>query len=212
MLEVVWALLYSGREQDAWQSRAEMWPRTDADRIRSEILRVRGQGIHSHVNASSAGPHGKKEHAQVFNAVSRAAGNSLEVTPPQAILLEFPPSSDQNADVGEQLLDLVIDAAGKVVSAHPAGATKSISQRRSRQPRPGSSFPRSGTRARWPAASGSPSLRSNRAKFLGSLQLRFRPAFRETPALRSPAYLWQDECPRRTRRALCRLSPSRQCL
>ena len=127
VLEVIWALLYSGREQDAWQSLAEMWPRADADRIRSEILRVRGQGIHSQVNASSAGPQGKKEHAQVFNAVSRAAGNSLEVTPPQAILLEFPPSSEQNADVGEQLLDLVIDAAGKVVSAHPAGATKSIS-------------------------------------------------------------------------------------
>ena len=35
-LEVVWAYLYSGREKEAWQSLAEMWPAGDLQRIRGK--------------------------------------------------------------------------------------------------------------------------------------------------------------------------------
>jgi hypothetical protein len=33
VLEIVWAYLYSGREQQAWDALAEMWPSSDLDRI-----------------------------------------------------------------------------------------------------------------------------------------------------------------------------------
>ena len=37
VLEVVWAYLYSGRDDDAWRALAEMWPTSDQDRIRSSL-------------------------------------------------------------------------------------------------------------------------------------------------------------------------------
>jgi hypothetical protein len=42
VLEIVWAYVYSGREQQAWRSLTEMWPVTDADRIPTAILNARG--------------------------------------------------------------------------------------------------------------------------------------------------------------------------
>ena len=46
--------------------------------------------------------------------------------PPQPILLEFPPASEnQTPNVSENLLDLMIDAAGKVRSAQPEGSITS---------------------------------------------------------------------------------------
>ena len=41
VLEVVWAYLYSGREQEAWRALADMWPNGDVERIRSEIIAAR---------------------------------------------------------------------------------------------------------------------------------------------------------------------------
>jgi hypothetical protein len=41
VLEIVWAYLYSGREQDAWRSLAQMWPPADVARIRAALLKTR---------------------------------------------------------------------------------------------------------------------------------------------------------------------------
>src|SRR5258708_17282182 len=92
VLEIVWAYLYSGREQDAWRSLAQMWPPADVARIRAALLKTRERGIHSEADGTSAGPpRRKKKHAQVFDAVSRSSpGSRLEVVPPKAILLQRP--------------------------------------------------------------------------------------------------------------------------
>jgi hypothetical protein len=129
VLEIDWAYLYSGREQDAWRSLAEMWPAADMDRIRSAILNSRARGIQSQTDGASEVPaKGKKKHAQIFNAVSRpSAGHGFEVVPPSAILLELPPAPEIQRPTQPQpdlILDLVIDAAGKVRSAEAAGKLK----------------------------------------------------------------------------------------
>ena len=116
---------YSGREQDAWRSLAEMWPPADVDRIRTALLNTRARGIHSEADGTSAGPpRRKKKHAQVFDAVSRSGpGSKLEVVPPKAILMQRPPTSEQQTQP-ELLVDLVVDGSGKVRSAEPVGKVK----------------------------------------------------------------------------------------
>jgi len=55
VLEIVWAYLYSGREQDAWRSLAEMWPSADVDRIRVALGNARAHGIHDQADRTSSG-------------------------------------------------------------------------------------------------------------------------------------------------------------
>jgi hypothetical protein len=131
VLEIVWAYLYSGREQEAWRSLGEMWPPADIDRIRAALLNARAHGIHSQAGGTSAGPpRGRKKHAQIFDAVSISEpGRQLEVIPPRAILLRRPPVSEvqqQGLPESEVLLDLVIDASGKVRSAEPAAKMQGV--------------------------------------------------------------------------------------
>lgn len=129
VLEIVWGYLYSGRDQDAWRSLAEMWPPADIARIRAELVNARTRGVQSQADGTSAGPpRGKKKHAQIFDAVSRSGPErKLAVIPPRAILLERPPVSEiqhQGLPESEVLLELVLDASGKVRSAEPAGRVK----------------------------------------------------------------------------------------
>jgi hypothetical protein len=131
LLETVWAYLYSGREQDAWHSLAEMWPPTDIDRIRGAILKVRANGIHSQVNGVSDGPPLiKKKPVRIFPVTSGVGpDHKSQVVPPRAILLELPPASDvrqSGVPRPKLLLDLVIDAAGKVRSAEPTEKAETI--------------------------------------------------------------------------------------
>jgi len=49
VLEIVWSYLYSGREEEAWQTLAETWPAADVDRIRDALLRARARGIRAQV-------------------------------------------------------------------------------------------------------------------------------------------------------------------
>jgi hypothetical protein len=131
VLEIVWAYLYSGREPDAWRSLAAMWPPSDVDRIRAAILKTQALGIVSQAHRSAADLRpGKRKQARIYDARSPSGpGRNLEVIPPKSILLEFPPEPDASAQGGAQkLLDLVIDAAGKVRSAEGAGASKQITQ------------------------------------------------------------------------------------
>lgn len=128
VLEIVWAYLYSGREQNAWRSLAEMWPSEDVDRIRAAIMTARTHGIHSQADVASADPAaGKRKHARIFDAVGRSEpAGKLEVVPPQGILMQRPATPDiqREGANAEKLLDLVVDDAGKVRSAEPAGKVK----------------------------------------------------------------------------------------
>src|SRR5438876_6729930 len=55
ILEIVWCYVYSGREQQAWRTLAEMWPTADVGRIRAAILSARARGISAQVNGVSTG-------------------------------------------------------------------------------------------------------------------------------------------------------------
>lgn len=132
VLEIVWAYLYSGREQEAWRALADMWPAGDMDRIRTAILSARARGIRSQIDDVSAGEskfHFKKR-AYIFDAVTERPPESVGRFPfvdtrPQAILLRRPPPVGTKAALArsEQMIELVIDAAGKIWSADPVGDT-----------------------------------------------------------------------------------------
>jgi hypothetical protein len=129
VLEIAWCYLYSGREGEAWRSLAEMWPTTDFERIRAAILSARTRGIIAQVNDASLGrSRTRTKRATIFDATSGPARSKPEVVPPEPILLRRPPLSgrlDQGLPQAEWFLELVIDSAGKVRSAEPAGKTKS---------------------------------------------------------------------------------------
>jgi hypothetical protein len=124
VLEIVWCYLYSGREQQAWHSLAEMWPTEDVDRIRAAIVSARARGIGAQVDGASSGPPGRRnKRAQIFDAIRESGGKQTGVTPPEPILLRYPPlnTPDQHSLPSEALVDLVIDSAGKVRSAEATG-------------------------------------------------------------------------------------------
>jgi len=126
-LEIVWSYLYGGREQEAWRSLAEMWPAADVERIRTAILDARTHGIRAEVDGvSSGGPSGKKKRVALFDATSRSGPGKSEIISPLPIQLRRPPfrMPEQSLPESELRLDLVIDSAGKVRSAEPAGKTK----------------------------------------------------------------------------------------
>lgn len=120
VLEIVWAYIYSGRQQEAWRSLTAMWPPADINRIRAALLKARASGIQRELDSTSVTPaRHKKNRAQVFDAVNRPkAGSTLEVVPPEPILLQRPPGLQQQREL---LLELVVDRAGKVRSAEPVG-------------------------------------------------------------------------------------------
>ena len=53
VLEIVWADLYSGREEEAWRALAAMWPPADFGRIRGAILDAQVRGIRRQVDGVS---------------------------------------------------------------------------------------------------------------------------------------------------------------
>jgi len=130
VLEIVWAYLYSGRAQEAWRALADMWPPGDLDRIRTAILNARARGISSQIDDVSAreSKFYPKKRAYIFDAVTERPPESVGRFPfvdtrPQAILLRRPPPVGAKAPIArsEQMIELVIDEAGKVWSAEPVG-------------------------------------------------------------------------------------------
>jgi hypothetical protein len=130
VFEIVWSYLYSGREQEAWHSLADMWPAADADRIRVAILDARARGIRAQVDGVSAGvPPGRKKHVGIFDAIGRSEPGRSDIIPPEPILLQRPPPlgvPEQGLPESELLLDLVIDSAGKVRSAAQVGNSNAL--------------------------------------------------------------------------------------
>ncbi|MDR3726579.1 MAG: hypothetical protein P4K86_06015 [Terracidiphilus sp.] len=150
VLEIVWSYLYSGREQQAWHELAEMWPTADYDRIRAAMLDARTRGILKETDVVSLRPSRwflkKRSPAYIFDeanenpqepvdpgsgrfatvqSLGHHAANPTADTRPKSILLRRqPPSSNQDAlPKTDELVDLVIDVAGKVHSAKSAGST-----------------------------------------------------------------------------------------
>ena len=142
VLEIVWAYLYSGREQDAWRTLTELWPASDFDRIRKAIEGARAGGIRSEIDAevSPAPPPSHKWRTQIYDlatqyisrdpmgkpmgfkeeqnvkVISSPLGN---VTMPVQIFMDTPPPPDSEhlfPSSGVQL-ELILDSAGKVSSA-----------------------------------------------------------------------------------------------
>ena len=141
VLEIVWSYLYSGREQQAWHSLAEMWPAADVDRIRAAIVNAHARGLHAQVDGvSKPVPNGRETHAKIFDATTvvvaalpgvtpQEVTPKLEITPPKPILMERPPpltAVERGLALSESQLELVIDSAGKVRSADMIGNVQTV--------------------------------------------------------------------------------------
>jgi hypothetical protein len=139
VLEIVWSYLYSGREQEAWRSLADMWPAADVDRIRAAIVNARARGIRAQVDGvSTAVPIGRENHAKIFDGTTILAPTpgvtpqgvtpKLEITPPKPILMQRPApltAFELGLAETESQLELVIDSAGKVRSVEVLGNAQS---------------------------------------------------------------------------------------
>jgi len=142
VLEIVWAYLYSGREQDAWRTLADLWPASDFDRIRKAIESARAGGIRSEIDAdfSPAPAPLHKWRTQVYDLATQLKNYDpsgrpigfMEPTPskegtsslgnvimPAQVFLDTPPPPDAEHPFppGGVPLDLILDATGKVSSA-----------------------------------------------------------------------------------------------
>jgi hypothetical protein len=147
VLEIVWCYLYSGREQEAWNALNEMWPAGDFDRVRA-ILDGRAHGIRAQADGAMAETvhTDLKKHVFVYDApsavqksVNDGLGNSrrgnyagmheqpegaaVTDTAPQAIMLRLvaAESVQQSFPKSGEVVELVINVAGKVQSAKPVG-------------------------------------------------------------------------------------------
>lgn len=130
ILEIVWAYLYSGREQQAWEALAKMWPTSDLERIRSVIVNARTAGIRSQVDGVDAKPRLRvKRSAYIYENAGEsnerthnpASANFLADVKPQAILLRRLGVGETPLPQSEEMVDIVVDGAGKVRSAKVVG-------------------------------------------------------------------------------------------
>jgi hypothetical protein len=136
VLEIAWSYLYSGREEEAWHTLADMWPAADVDRIRAALLHARARGIRAQVDGISTEVHtGREIQTKIFDATTvpvampgvtpKGLDPKLEITTPKAILMLRPPPANA-LELGlaqtESQLELVIDSAGKVRSVEMVGA------------------------------------------------------------------------------------------
>jgi hypothetical protein len=135
VLEIVWAYLYSGRQQEAWSALRDMWPARDLERIRTSVTNVHESGILHNIDRSrrsSSGKGGGKVYDAIGTSVvvntytpySRNGGappdtqaESPIVQPKSILLRRPPPSTDGNVPSANEAIELVVDAAGKVSSA-----------------------------------------------------------------------------------------------
>ncbi len=138
VLEIVWAYLYSGREQQAWDALDEMWPASDADRVRTAITKARARGLRTQVDGvpdltAPQSPSNRSaiyEHTRVLRIwTSRVLSEAAwQTVVPQQILVRLPSPNDPQRWDEERQLELVIDEAGKVRSARmEGGIVKDIS-------------------------------------------------------------------------------------
>jgi hypothetical protein len=147
VLQIIWDYLYSGREQEAWGALGEMWPAADAGRIRAAILSARARGIRAQADGTSekvsSGAEKRTEILDVRTLRSAQPGMKMSegaaenrrwgIVLPAPILIgrEATDGREENLADSGLLLDLVIDAAGKVRSAESADPSFSNSLKNS---------------------------------------------------------------------------------
>jgi hypothetical protein len=147
VLEIVFAYLYSGREDQAWLTLHDLWPATDYDRIHAAIVAARARGILKQVDGADTEKPRSKHNIPVFAAnvpgnapdpstyASHTAGSSVAPvavsplmiadTPPVAIDMYMKRTSDGGGGPLEERtkVHLIIDDAGKVHSIEFEGPT-----------------------------------------------------------------------------------------
>jgi hypothetical protein len=131
VLEIVWSFLYSGRDKEAWSALEDMWPSSDAERIRVAITNARRHGILQGVDHASRGS-SHSHHATIYDATgisyvqarvnpvngAPVANSEPPIIQPKSILLRRPPPvAGESISREEEVVELVVDAAGKVRSA-----------------------------------------------------------------------------------------------
>jgi hypothetical protein len=148
VLEIVWCYLYSDREQEAWKALEDMWPPNDLDRIRASIRNARAHGIRSGLDGVSdklSVSRFKKKHTMIYDRVAYIAPKDRRMqafefpsglagpgknqhdfeadTLPIQIFLRRPaPLKPSPAFLDTEIVvNLVLDAAGKVRSAKTEG-------------------------------------------------------------------------------------------
>jgi len=137
VLEIVWSYLYSGRESEAWSALDDMWPSSDVERIRAAISNARRHGILQHADHSARGS-SHKQHAKIYDAIGisyeQATLNPANGAPgtygeppviqPKSILLRRPPpEAGESLPRQDEIVELVVDGAGKVRSAKIVNGT-----------------------------------------------------------------------------------------
>jgi hypothetical protein len=116
VLEIVWAYLYSGREEQAWQALNEMWPPNDTPRIRRAVSSARAHGIQAQIDGIAPEVHPRKKPAGIYEVP--------EASPPHVIQMSVPSSNGPLQQVVPDInvnIELVIDCAGKVHSIKSSG-------------------------------------------------------------------------------------------
>jgi hypothetical protein len=125
VLEIVWCYLYSGREQEAWNALAEMWPPADLERIRTAIVSAQSRGLRRQVDGvSHQGPPVQKKHSFVYRHIvprerpdipAEVRARLADAIPQRLVWMAAPPHNPENWDEGREI-ELVVDEAGKVRS------------------------------------------------------------------------------------------------
>jgi len=131
VLEIVWCYLYSGREQEARKTLAEMWPSSDLNRIRNAIVEAQARGLRAQVDGVSHNvlPFRQTQRADIYEGVGSDSGFSsppqydhyvhsehTDTAPLQILLRLLPPRNAEHWAATKQM-ELVVDEAGKVRSA-----------------------------------------------------------------------------------------------
>jgi hypothetical protein len=129
VLEIVWCYLYSGREQQAWDALAAMWPAADLERIRAAVVVAQARGLRSQVDGvSHQGPPEQKKHPFIFKHLPPSGANVpaevrqwlADTIPERVVWMAAPPHHAEHWDEGREM-QLVIDEAGKVRSVKVSG-------------------------------------------------------------------------------------------
>jgi hypothetical protein len=125
VLEIVWAYLYSDREQDAWQVVSTLWPQSDQSRIIAAIRAAQARGMRTQVDGvSHQPPPPAPKHAAIYThtpvpglALPEELRKTVADSIPQRIVLMTSPTHNPANWAAERDIELVTDEAGKVRSA-----------------------------------------------------------------------------------------------
>lgn len=119
VLEIVWSYLYSGREHEAWDALAAMWPPADLDRIRGSILDAQAHGIRRQVDGvSTPGSRPRwKHHAQIYDTGTETK-SVADMASDQELKLA-PNAETPSAGSGEKTSSTVDVAPGPIYLGTP---------------------------------------------------------------------------------------------